>query len=187
MARSSSGSAVALRRARAAYARPFRLAAARGVAIAAALSLIALGLHRTTDATWLAAGVLAITLGVLGWRGGAARRGSLAGVIAGLPPLLVPGVMAIVSNGGHCPDCAIAPTLSCLLTCFGTSAVVGVAVGHHAARDPSPRRFALAAIATAALTGALGCGTTGFGGALGVAVGLVAGGVTGWVSAARAT
>jgi len=175
-----------LQRVRAAYTRAHRFAAARGVAIAAALSLIALGLHRTTDATWLAAGVLAITLGVLGWRGGAARRGSLAGVIAGLPPLLVPGVLAILSNGGHCAACAMAPSLSCLLTCFGTSAVVGIAVGHYAARDPSPGRFALAATVTAALTGALGCGTTGLGGALGVAIGLVAGGVTGWVSAERA-
>jgi hypothetical protein len=74
-----------------------------------------------------------------------------------------------------------------MATCFFTSAVVGVAVGHHATRDASPQRFALAAVATATLAGALGCGTTGFGGALGIAVGLVAGGVAGWVSAARAS
>src|SRR6266850_1532709 len=50
-----------------------------------------------------------------------------------------------------------------------------------AIRAASPRRYALAAIATAALTGTLACATTGLGGALGVVVGLVAGGVTGWV------
>lgn len=178
---------LALTRVRAAYARAHVLAAARGLGLATALAVLAVGLHRTTDATWLAAGVLAITLAVLGWRGGAARRGAFAGVLAGLPPMLVPGLVALVSNGGHCASCAMSPSLTCLLLCFGTSALVGVAVGHQAARDPAPRRYALAATAAAALTGALGCGTTGLGGALGIAIGLVAGGVTGWVSAERAT
>jgi len=179
-------SEVRLRRVRRAYELAHLWIAARGVAIAAALSALAVGLHRTTDATWLVAGVLAITLGVLGWRGGAGRRGSLAGVLAGLPPLLAPGVVSALSNGGHCLTCATAPSFVCMLTCFVSSALVGVAVGQHATRDAAPRRFALAATVTAALTGALGCGTTGLGGSIGIAIGLVAGGVTGWVSAARA-
>jgi hypothetical protein len=58
-------------------------------------------------------------------------------------------------------------------------------VGHRASTDASPPRFATAAIASAALTGLLGCGTTGLGGAIGVVAGLVAGGVTGWIVAAR--
>jgi len=182
MTPSSSG----LRAVRAAYGRAHLVAGARGVAIAGALSVLAVGLHRTTDATWLVAGILAITLGVLGWRGGPSRRGSLAGVLAGVPPLLAPGLVTLLSHGGHCPSCATAPSLACVLLCFGTSALVGAAVGHHATRDASPRRFALAAIATAALTGALGCGTTGVGGAIGVGIGLVAGGLTGWVTAERA-
>jgi hypothetical protein len=72
-----------------------------------------------------------------------------------------------------------------MITCFATSSIVGLLVGYRAMNESS-RRFAIAAIATAALTGLLGCGTTGLGGALGVVIGLVAGGVTGWFVAARA-
>jgi hypothetical protein len=72
-----------------------------------------------------------------------------------------------------------------MIVCFATSSLVGALVGTRAAGDRSPPRFALAAIAAAALTGLLGCGTIGLGGALGIVVGLVAGGVTGWVVAAR--
>ncbi|HEY1555635.1 MAG TPA: hypothetical protein VGF94_12445 [Kofleriaceae bacterium] len=160
-------------------------AAALGIAIAGALAALAVGLHRTTHATWVIALLLGITLAALAWRGGAARRGSLAGVLAGLPPMLAPVLLFALGHGGHCPDCQLAPTLTCLLTCFGTSALVGTLVGHVAAHDAAPARYALAAIATAALTGLLGCSTTGLGGAVGVVVGLVAGGVTGWVVAGR--
>ena len=55
--------------------------------------------------------------------------------------MLVPGVVALLSNGGHCAECAMAPTLGCMMTCFATSAIVGLAVGHHASRDLLPRRF----------------------------------------------
>lgn len=65
------------------------------------------------------------------------------------------------------------------------SGLAGIAVGHVATQDGSPYRFAGGAIATALLTGLLGCGTTGIAGALGVAIGLVAGGVTGWVVSSR--
>jgi hypothetical protein len=45
--------------------------------------------------------------------------------------------------------------------------------GHadHQSSQPHPRRFAIAAITSAALTGLLGCGTTGLGGAAGVVIG----------------
>ncbi|HEY4240449.1 MAG TPA: hypothetical protein VGM88_11560 [Kofleriaceae bacterium] len=178
----------ALAGARVAYERAHVVAGARGIAVAAALVVLALALHRTTDATWLAAGILASTLGVLGWRGGPMRRGSLAGVLAGLPPMIAPVFVSLASHGGiRCASCPTMPSWTCTLTCFATAALVGLAVGNHATRDASPGRFAFAATITAALTGALGCGTTGIGGALGIVVGLVAGGVTGWVSAARAT
>ena len=61
--------------------------------------------------------------------------------------------------------------------------VVGALVGYQAISDRSPVRFGGAAITTAALTGLLGCATMGLSGALGVVVGLVAGGVTGWAFA----
>ena len=172
------------RRVRSAYARAHVLAGVRGLGIAVALVVIAIGVHRITEVSWLIAALLAASLVTLSWRGGALRRGAIAGVLAGLPPLLVPSIVLAMSSE-HCASCETAVTWPCLLACFGTSSLLGMFVGHRATADASPRRFAGAAIATAALTGLLGCGTTGLGGAAGVVIGLVAGGVTGWVVAGR--
>ncbi len=177
---------LALARARGAFERAHVVAAVRGLAIATVITALAVALHRTSPVTWGFAAVLAATLATLGWRGGAWRRGALAGVLAGLPPLLAPTLVFALGHGGHCPDCQLQPTLPCLLTCFGTSSLVGLFVGHSAIRDGAPRRYAAAAILSAAATGLLGCTTTGLGGALGIVVGLVAGGVAGWVVAGRA-
>jgi hypothetical protein len=174
-----------VRAARRAYEAAHVRGALRGFAIAAAVTALAIGLHRTDELTWLVAGSLAITLGVLAQRGGAWRRGAFAGVLAGLPPLIVPALVFSLGHGGHCASCAQEPTWTCLVSCFGTSSLVGLVVGHRASLDAAPRRFAPAAIATATLTGLLGCGTTGLGGAIGIAVGLVAGGITAWVVAGR--
>lgn len=176
---------VALARVRSAYERTHVLAGARGVAVAVGLLLLAFALHRTTQATWLVAGVLASTLAVAGWRGGTWRRGALAGVAAGLPVFIAPAIYLFFTHGS-CTNCQVAPSLTCMLVCFGTSSAVGALVGHVATRDRSPRRFALAAVASALLTGLLGCGAMGIGGALGVVVGLVAGSLTGWAIASRA-
>jgi len=172
-------------RARAAYEAARVRTGVRGVVLAIGLAVLASGLHRTTSATWLVAAMLAMALAVLGWRGGATRRGALAGVLAGLPPMLVAAVMMIASNEGHCAACAMTPSIACMMTCFVTSAIVGLAVGHRAWQDAFPRRFAMAAATTATLTGALGCGTNGLGGTLGIVIGLAVGGVTGWMTAAR--
>lgn len=175
----------ARRKVRRAYARAHLAAGVRGIAIAAAIVVLAIGLHRITPVSWLIAGTLAITLAVLSWRGGAWRRGGLAGTVAGLPPLVAPSIVFMMSHGAPCPECDMGASWPCLLACFGTSSVIGMLVGYRAASDLAPRQYAAAAIATAALTGLLGCGTTGLGGAAGVVVGLVAGGVTGWVVAGR--
>jgi hypothetical protein len=99
--------------------------------------------------------------------------------------MLAPTLVFALGHGGHCPSCELGPTIPCLVTCFGTSALVGMFVGHAATRDRGSRRYAIAALATAVLTGLLACGTTGLGGAIGVAIGLAAGGVTGWVVGGR--
>ena len=174
-----------LRRVRRAYEVAHLLAAVRGLALAVAVVVLALGFHQTASATWLVVGALALTLAVLGWRGGALRRGAFSGVIAGLPPLVMPTFVFALSGGAHCTSCQPEAMLPCTLACLGSSAVVGVLVGQRASSDPAPQRYAIAAITTAALTGLLGCGTTGLGGAVGIVVGLVAGGVTGWAWAAR--
>ena len=175
----------ALAAARSSYERAHLGAALRGIGVAAAITGLALALGRQTHATWIIASIVAATLAVLGWRGGAWRRGSLAGVLAGLPPLIAPSLVFALSHGGHCPDCELGPTLPCMLACFGTSTLVGVFVGHAASRDLHSRRYALAAIASAVATGLLGCSTTGLGGAIGIVAGMVAGSVTGWLVAGR--
>lgn len=178
--------AIALRRARRAYERDHVVGAMRGIAIAIGLCIVAFGLHASTPLALAMAGVLAATLGALGWRGGSLRRGAFAGVLAGLPPMIVSSVVTTLATGGHCASCGTVETWGCTLACLGTSALVGALVGHQAISDRSPARFAGAAIATAALTGLLGCATMGLGGALGVVTGLVAGGATGWVFAHKA-
>lgn len=180
-------SELALRQARRAYERAHVTSAVRGIALAIGLTLAAFSLHRMSDASWLVAAGLAATLATFGWRGGAWRRGSLSGVLVGIPVFIAPTLYFILTTGsGHCPDCHVAPTLPCVLLCIGTSAAAGMLVGTSASRDEYPRRFAGGAVATALLTGLLGCGTTGVAGALGVVVGLVAGSITGWVAGARA-
>lgn len=174
-----------LRRVHRAYETAHLGAALRALAIAAGLVALAIGIHGTTRVMWLVAITLAATLGVLAWRGGAWRRGSLAGVLAGLPPLIVPSIVLAMSSRGHCSGCTPAAQLACVLACFGSGSLVGILVGYRAISDHSPRRFALGAIASGALTGLLGCGSVGLGGAIGVVIGLVAGGVTGWVVAGR--
>ena len=178
-------SEIAFASARSAYERSHVVSAIRGLVLAGALVVAAIALHRTTQATWFVAAVLAATLATFGWRGGAWRRGNLAGVVAGLPVFITPAVYFLVKHGHSCPQCAMTPSLTCMLMCFGTSAAVGALVGQIATRDESPRRFAMGALAGALFTGLLGCGTTGYGGAAGIVVGLVAGSVTGWVVARR--
>jgi hypothetical protein len=175
-----------LRRVKRAYEVSHLGAAARAVIVAGFLVLVAIGLYRVTRATYVIAVALAVTMAVLAWRGGAWRRGAFAGVLAGLPPLVIPSIAwTLSSNAGHCNNCEVNATLPCLVACFATGSLVGILVGYRATSDNSPRRFGLAAIATAALGGLLGCGTTGLGGAIGVVVGLVIGGVAGWIVAGR--
>lgn len=81
-----------LRRVRFAYERTHILDGLRGLAIAAGICVLAIGLHRITSTSWLVAAVLTASLGALGWRGGALRRGAFAGVLAGLPTLIVPSL-----------------------------------------------------------------------------------------------
>ena len=175
-----------LRRVKRAYEVSHLASAARAVAVSAVLVIVALGLYRVTRATYLVATALAITMAVFAWRGGSWRRGAFAGVLAGLPPLVIPSIAwTLSSSAGHCSNCETSATLPCLIACFGTGSLVGILVGYRAISDSSPRRYALAAITTAALGGLLGYGTTGLGGATGVVIGLVAGGVAGWIVAVR--
>jgi len=175
---------LALASARRAYDRARVVSATRGLALAGAFAVLAVGLHRTTHATWIVVAALAAVLAAFGWRGGAMRRGALAGSLAGLPVFLAPTIVFGILHGRlQCPDCPLGPTPACIATCFGTSALVGIAIGFAARREPA--RYVLAALASALLVGLLGCATTGLGGALGIVAGVAAGGVTGWLVQGR--
>jgi len=128
---------LALRRARRAYETAHVRGALRALAIAGALCVLAVGLYRMTPHAWLVASTLAATLGALAWRGGAWRRGAMAGVLAGLPPLIVPSIVFALS-ANHCTSCGTTATWPCMLACFGTSSLVGILVGYRAIADASP-------------------------------------------------
>ncbi len=170
-------------RVRRAYEAAHLASAMRGIAIALVVIIAAAALHRTSNTSWLVAVALATGLATLAWRGGPWRRGAFAGVLAGLPPLIVPTLVIALSDPTmHCDNCATTPMWWCTLSCFVASSIVGAFVGHRATIDRSPARFAAAALTTASFTGLLGCGTIGLGGAAGVVIGLVAGGVTGMIA-----
>jgi hypothetical protein len=181
MARSSADARadVARSRVRGAYERA-RLGAALLAAWPAPILLaVAVWLHGHASAfTYVAAAGVATLFVLAAWRGGSWRRGAFAGALAGLAPLVVPAVM-LSMRGGACASCTPSSmnVLACTLICLTTGILSGVAVGLRAARDPAPRRFALAALAVAAAVGSLSCGATGLGGAAGVVVGLAAGGI----------
>ena len=135
--------------------------------------------------TWLLHGVgdrvplliataLATVLVVAAWRGRAWRRGTFVGLAAGLPALITPTVVAAL-RGEHCSACMASSigSMTCALACLGVSFLAGIAVGLVAASDRDARRFTGSALAVAALTGAMVCGLTGVGGAVGAAAGLV--------------
>src|SRR4051812_3118979 len=114
-------SELALHASRRAYERTHLVGGARGLGIAAALSAVAFGLHARTPLAFVIAAVLAATLITLGWRGGAWRRGAFAGVLAGVPPMIVPIAVAALAHGGHCTACGVGSSWACTLACFSTS------------------------------------------------------------------
>jgi hypothetical protein len=153
------------------------------------LLVVALVLHdHAGGAALVAAGALTTLLVVARWRGESWSRGAFAGVLAGLPPLIVPAVVMSMRGEVHCAGCAPSSSsmLACTLICLTTGVASGIAVGLAAGRDPWPRRFAAAALVIAAVVGLLACGATGLGGAAGVVVGLIAGGIPAVVLARRA-
>lgn len=157
-------------------------AAARALALAVVLFAVAVALYRATEKTALVAGILAATLAALAWRGGAWRRGSLAGVLVGIPALIVPALVASLASDGHCARCDTAPALPYTVLCFALGSPAGLFVARRSLSDRAPFAFAMSALAASALTGLLGCATIGFGGVAGVIIGVTAGSVTGWVA-----
>lgn len=110
-----------------------------------------------------------VTVGLL-WRGEAHGRSVGTGLVAGAIPLLVPLAMQVT---GHCCLAEACSTL-CLPMCIGAGFAAGIMVGTRASSEThAPGRFALSAIAVAALMGALGCAAMGMGAVVGMAAALI--------------
>jgi hypothetical protein len=135
--------------------------------------------ERISPLLFVAATALLAVVVIAAWRGGAWRRGAVAGLFAGVPPLIVPALVIAARGEVHCAGCrpSMGNVLACTVICFAIALACGIAVGLHAARDRSPGRFTAAALGVAALVGLLACGAIGLGGGAGMVLGLVAGGV----------
>jgi len=159
-----------------------RLRAALRVApfvVAAAIAAIACG--RPAAPTYALAGALLVFCVGVSYAGGPGGRGVVPGLVAGAAPLGMPLLMATVGHACFGPACMSL----CLPACVVGGAVAGVVIAKSAARrDPDPR-FLAAAIAVAALTGALGCTIAGVAGVLGMLGGTVAAGAPVLVAARR--
>jgi hypothetical protein len=129
----------------------------------AGLSLIACG-HPT--ATWIDAGVLAAFVVLFEWRGQSLGRGSRIGLWAGLPPLVLP--VAIRTTGHFCSAdlCDLYPAM-----CLVGGVLGGVLLVQRGSRGLDAPGLAAAGL-VAGLAGFLGCMVAGFGGLIGLVLGL---------------
>ena len=168
-------------RSRRAYERAMLARAVRDVWPVLLLAPLALLLHapaQTASTIAAIAGVLAVALIALGWRGGPWRRGALPGVLSGLPVFVVPSLVA--PRAEHCAlACSPggAASSSCALACLGVALVAGVLLGRRAGRDARPVEYTLAAAVTGGLTASLTCSAAGGFAVLGAIAGLVAGSI----------
>ena len=133
--------------------------------------------HVGAEAT-LPAAALGFVVVAAGWRGGSWRRGALAGLLAGVAPLVIPVLVLSFGGAPHCAACDPSSAWNCTLLCFFSSLVAGFVVGRHAADDRQPYSYVAIALATAVMTGLLSCGATGIGGAAGILIGQCAGSAT---------
>ena len=104
---------------------------------------------------------------VLRWRGGARGRGAMAGMVAGIAPLLIPIVARAVHvcSGGTC----YVPISACLVGGVAAGALVGAVA---ARRADGRTMFLISASLVACLAGMMGCLVAGLGGVLGLAGGM---------------
>ncbi len=151
----------------------------------APIALLLVGVPLVTGSGWAALGAgLALAGMATLWRGGMVGRAARAGLLAGLAPLLAPVVVG--SIGHRCSGCGPAATMPlCIAACVGAGAVAGALLGLLAAREERRLTFAAVALVFAGTAGALGCVFAGAGGLVGLAIGLLLGGVAPLLAAAR--
>ncbi len=165
------------RRARRAYERGRARAGLRRAVPFAALAALVGTTAPDIALTIALAATLAVAATAAYWRGGVLARASRAGLWAGLPPLMVPVVMRMLHHG--CEACGGPSLRLCIAVCTSMGILGGIAMGMLAAREqPHDRvRFVATAAVFAAWSGAVGCVFAGAAGLLGMAAGLLVGGV----------
>lgn len=139
------------------------------VAPMAALSLIAC---ERPGATWLAASLLAAAVVLLEWRGLALARGARVGLLAGVPPLLLPLVVRATLHVCNATFCLPYSTV-----CLAAGVVGGGFMGLSSVRRGVHGSGVAAAGLVASLAGSLGCLVAGVGGVVGLVAGLGLGAV----------
>jgi len=156
-----------LERARGAYELGRVLAGLRTAALAAPMAAASLLVCGRPAVTLLDASLLALVVTTMVWRGGDVGRGARLGLLAGIPPLVVP--MAAVAAGRACGTsfCDYFPAV-CLV-----GGILGGAVVTRLCRRR--RASPLAAAGVAVLAGTLGCLVAGAAGVAVLAAGLLAG------------
>jgi len=117
----------------------------------------------------------------LSFTGGPAGRGVVPGLLAGAPALAMPLLIATVGHACFGEACLSL----CLPACVVGGGIAGAVIAKLAVRQARDPRFLAAALAVAALTGALGCTISGAAGVLGMLAGVVAAGTPLLVAARR--
>jgi len=158
------------RRARRAYERGrvwLGLRATAPVVPMAALSLLACGRPAATIAdAVLLAGLMILFV----WRGEAFAQGARLGLWAGLPPLLMPLVVALAGHVCGSSFCPLYPS-----TCLAGGVAGGVLLGWRSWSAGLDRHALMAGGLVAGLAGTLGCLLAGTGGLIGLGAGLLLG------------
>jgi hypothetical protein len=142
--------------------------------------LSSLGCGRSTATIAFGAALFGVVT-TLRWRGEAAGRAVVPGMLAGVLPLVAP-IAAKLS--GHC--CL---GLSCgvfMSACLGGGALCGALVGWRLGRRGAGSRELALTLVVAGLTGAMGCVSGGLSGVLGMVAGIVLGAAPGLLLVRRA-
>jgi len=158
----------------------------RGLASWVALPLVALGVLAaclgTRPAYALAVGALiAVLAWVCIWRGRVAGRAVLPGVLAGLIPLSL--AYAAQSYGHVCTGSACYGL--CVPACTTGGVLAGLVIARLGRKVSSPFMFWGTAALLAGLEGSLGCSCVGFGGVIGLGLGLIVTFVPAWIITRR--
>lgn len=138
--------------------------ALRPAAFVAPLAAISIATCALPSLTLPIAALLAVLVVFLGWRGRAAGRAVIPGMLAGLPAFALP--LLSRATGHMCLDgqCVLLPT-----ACIVGGILGGAILTIRQLTEGEDRRGSIpAGAAVAVLTGALGCVLVGFGGVLGM-------------------